>query len=175
MEHYENIIEEIFNLPDLDECVVEYYPHVNVLYESGGSFQNETNIDFKFPNYSITDEDVTEYVYHDKKLIFHHNTNDREYTLIQQRFNKIQDGLFIVSKIDYIDPNRFPILCQYYDKTQKHIKTYFGKYLTVFVITENDINYLKISFNINYDEHYKKKIIKNLKEVISLIQQKQSP
>jgi hypothetical protein len=167
----EQIINNIFQTPDLENCTVEYYPHVIVQYKQGGVFKNEniTKLDIK-KSYETTDT-ITEYVHREKKFIVHKN-GDREYLKIQQKINHLsqENGLFVVSKIECIDPNKFPVLSQYYDISKKTIKMYDGKYTTTSIITEDDLTYIKLSFSIVYDDIMCKKIIKNLKELISLLQ-----
>jgi hypothetical protein len=173
----ENIIEQIFQKQELDGCTVEYYPHIFLNYTTGGTFKNENISELKINNAYITDDNVTEYIHREKKMIIHNN-GDREYFNIKQKYNDISKdaGLFIVSKIECIDPNKFPILSQYYDISNKIIKSYDYRYINISLIKENilidknqhsEITYIKISFVIPNDISIKKKIIKHIKEVLS--------
>lgn len=169
----ENIISNLFDNDDLDGCTVEYYPHIEMKYNFGGSLKNE-----KFDKYKInmksTEEQLVEYIFRDKKLTISEDET-REYSMTQQKQNIIKDGLFIVSKIECIDPNRFPILNEYYDISKKNITKFEFKYITLLFVREKNINYIKITFQLFTDklkkETYKRKTIRDIKEAISLLQQ----
>lgn len=178
----DSALNEIFQMQNLEECIIDYYPHIIMQYDTGGIFQNETFTSLNVPNAHESCDTVTEYVHREKKLIIH-ESGDREYLSIQQKMHKLSDGLFVVSKVDCIDPNKFPILCKYYDICNKKIKSYDDKYITTSIISEsiskNNINYIKMSFTITptiiRDDVIKRKIIKRFKEVVSLLPRKESP
>ena len=136
-------------------------------------------------------QDIIEYIHREKKLIVD-DTGNREYMTIQQKFhslcefkNKTHDtnsALIVVSKIEYIDPNKFPILNKYHDVSKKSMKIYDDKYIAINVISEYDFNdkknyehdkqiitYIKLSFAVHNNEQYKRSVIRHFKEVISLL------
>lgn len=164
----EQTINDIFAIPNMDGYVVEYYPHITKQYEQGGIIANDDGINIA--NRKIMKEEtVVEYIYREKKLLVHEN-GDREYISAQQEYNIIGDGLYVISNIEYIDPNKFPILNKYYDTIRKTVTTYDDKYITISIINEGNFSYLKISFTINYNEQYKRSIIRHIKEVLSSLQ-----
>lgn len=174
----DDTIKEIFSVPKLDGCTVEYYPHIIKQYNSGGIIKNDKNKTFNLQKYPMKEETCIEYVHREKKLIMY-DSGDREYVSVQQKLHKITDGLYVVSKIDCIDPNKFPILNKYHDVKRKMTKIYDDKYITISVISEHnmntmlsqdDITYIKLSFVINYDEHYKRSVIRHFIEVVSSLQ-----
>jgi len=179
----ENIIKNIFEIIKLNEhCVIEYYPHINLVYNCGGYLKNETVDKLNLPDakYNITTDSYTEYIHREKKMIIHEN-GEKDFVKNHQIHYHIQQidetiGLIVISEFEYIDPNKFPILHKYYDVVKKNIINYDDRFLTVSLITENPNEptmkkYIKISFNIpkNFDELCKKRIIKHLKEALSLI------
>lgn len=182
----ETTIDEIFANPRLDGCIVEYYPHVILQYENGGTLKNDANLDLSvFSKFATRDEKYTEYIHREKKLTVYssddNECNNREYVTVQQKYNKlipvtnsketvpVSACLFVVSKIDCIDPNKFPILNKYYDICEKTVKIFDDKYLTISIIQEKSITYIKISFAVNRDVQYKRGVLRHLKEVISLL------
>lgn len=175
----EDTIKEIFAIPKLDGCVVDFYPHIIQQYNTGGIIKNERDTIFNLQMYPVREEKYIEYIHREKKLIIY-DSGDREYVSVQQKLHKITNGLYVVSKIDCIDPNKFPILNKYYDVKRKSTKIYDDKYITISIISEydkdtvtpssDDITYIKLSFVINYDDHYRRSIIRHLTEVISLLQ-----
>lgn len=174
-----NIINEYISDPTLEKCIVDFYPHIQLNFKTGGFLINETCDELKIPNIGITEENVTEYIHRDKKLIIYESGN-KEYLSINQKSNKINNGLFIVSKIDNIDPNRFPILKNYDNICKKNIITYDNKYFTTSLIHESysennkdkNIKYIQISFIITNDERFNIHLIKHFKEVVSSLQNK---
>jgi len=166
----EETIRKLFLNEDFDGCVVEYYPHITKMYETGGMIKDEKNINLNFSKYQVKEEEYTEYVFHDMKKIMY-ETGEREYTITQQKFCCVEDGLYVVSKTECIDPNKFPVLNKYYDICHKKIKTFSNKYISISVISENNKIHLKMSFNIISDEHHQHGVIRCLKEAISLQQQ----
>lgn len=179
MENIENIIKEILLNPNLYGCIVEYYPHIIKLYDMGGQIKTENLSTFTISNYSIMSDTITEYIHREKKMIVHESDNnqlccDREYLNIQQKHNMLTtEGLFIVSRIEHIDPNKFPILNKYYDITKKKIKTFRNKYISVSIINETehfDEQYIKLSFGVNNNEQYINSVLRHVKGVIALLQ-----
>lgn len=168
---------------NFEDCVVDYYPHIDMTiddltqipmnehnnYAIVGQIRNEIDFSINLPNCQYIDDKLTEYSYRDKKLVIH-ESNEREYLLIQQKYNKISDGLFVVSKIDCIDPNRFPMLNQYHTVSTKVIRKYEHKLISLYIIHEYNDTYIKLSFTLVNNDKYKKDIIKQFKEVISLLQ-----
>lgn len=175
----EQTIEELFTREDLIGCTVDYYPHIVKQYENGGTLKNENNVSINCKPTRIICDTATEYVYGWMKMIIH-DDHTREYLSSMCKDHKITDGLYIVSKIDCIDPNKFPILCKYYDISTKISKIYYDKYVTLQIINEqwcdgkneqkNNATYIKISFQIENGEQYKRGVIRHIKEVISLLQ-----
>jgi hypothetical protein len=191
MNYMENIIKEILSTPKFDGCVVEYYPHVIRQYETGGFIKNETELVFNPPNIPTRTEKMVEYIHREKKLVVY-ESGDREYLSVQQKFNQLCDGspnsatydgtgkmensaLVIVSKVDCIDPNKFPMLNKYYDICRKTVTIFDDKYITISIISENNIDgesqftYIKISFLIHNNEQYKRGVLRHFREVVSLL------
>lgn len=159
-------LEHIVLNNNFEDCLVEYYPHIETRSSFGKIISETKPINISKCEY--TDDEYDEYVHLDKKMLIHAN-GEREYLMIQQKYNKISDGLFIVSKITCIDPNRFPILNNYHITSHIKIRTYEYKSISINVIEENDEIIVKISFNIVNNEKYKKDLIKHFREVISLL------
>jgi len=175
-----NIINEYIFDNNLDKCTVDYYPHISVQYNTGGMIINETCESLNIPNFGISEETLTEYTYRDKKLIIYDSGN-KEYLSVNQKLHKISDGLFIISKVDCIDPNKFPILKKYDNICKKNIISYDHKYFTTSLVTEiyqdsnnveKTIKYIQISFTITNDERYNNHLMKYFREVVSSLQNK---
>lgn len=166
----EILTREIFN-----DCVVEYYPHINLHHSHGGSLVSEDFSQLKIPSQIISNKNIVEYVLGDKKMIITiDNMSDaeknKEYILLQQKAHYIDSGLFVVSNIKNIDPNRFPNIDKYYDVVRKHEITYESKCVKLMLITEkiNDddkLNYIKIEFSIS--DVNKISVQKHFREVVS--------
>jgi hypothetical protein len=164
----EDTINEIFAIKQLDGCVVEFYPHIEQTSQNCGTIRDEILENIKIDNLQFSDDEYTEYI-HGWKIMSVFRNFVHEYKYIQQKYIKLNNGLFIVSKIDYIDPNKFPILSKYYDISHKKVRTYHDKYLSISFITENEEHtYLKISFEIN--SKCQTGILRHLTSIISLIQ-----
>jgi len=164
MEQYiSNIIDDSSN----DGYIIEYYPHIEILYENGGRIKNIDKSSLKIPYQQTKTVECTEYVHYEKILRIYENRS-REYLHIQQKYNKLFNGLVIVEHMEFIDPNKFPIINKYHDVRRKNIITYEYKNIMIDVITEKpDWTYLKISFTIPSNEQMKKKIRSYFKEVVS--------
>ena len=177
----EETITEIFKIPNVDGTTVDYYPHIKADGRIG-YFLDEPTVQFNAQNFSQKEEKYTEYVHYNKRMVIH-ETGERDYMLHKQVFQKIADGLFVVSKIEYIDPNRFPILCKYHAVCRRTIKTYDDKYITVSIITEEYPNenylgrltYIKISFIIENTDKFMNGVIRHIKAALSSICNNMSP
>lgn len=162
------------NFQSLHDCVIEYYPHIKRCQSNCGYIYNNTHtIDALFDNisgYVITKYKCVDYTHRQKKMIIYESGN-KEILSIQQKWNIMTDngGLLIASKIECIDPNRFPILCNYDEISRKLVKLYSGKYMNIFIITEGNATYPKITFTIPHDEQHKRGLIRHFNEVISLL------
>lgn len=161
-----DIIANIFSNPEFDGSLVEYYPHVNIQYETGGTIVNEDLDKLKINLKLRKTEKCTEYIYREKHLTVY--DEEREYQNIQQQKSFINNGLIVISKVENIDPNKFPVLNNYYDIIKKTVQTYDDKYITFTITSEEDgITYTKISFTVVQNDTYKKKILRHLKAIIS--------
>lgn len=172
----EEFLTEIFSDHNFDDCVFEYYPHINIQYKTGGTIVNENIETLNMPFSLIKTDTITEYIYRERKMIVE-SSGDKEYQNVHQIHCYVKpnnaNGLVIISQIEYIDPNKFPVLNSYYDINKKVVRTYDDKYITIQLISENnDMNYIKISFNITQNEEYKKRIKRHFTKVISWLQQK---
>lgn len=163
----EKTIETIFSIKENQDCEIDYYPHIIKQYENGGRFvqENFSKIDFD------DTKEITEYIFRNKKLIVN-KMGDREYNIEHQKMTILADGLYVVTKVECIDPNKFPVLHKYYDISHKIIHSKEYKYITISYIQEDDLQYIKLSFPV--DTENMKKIIKQLKDVREIIERTSS-
>lgn len=177
-------ITKLYSNHELEGCIVEYYPHIEHTYTYGGEIVNEKGTvgedveNEKLIRIPYSECEYTEYV-HGWKIMNIYENGMREYKCIEQKYVDVHDGLYVVSKIDYIEPNKFPILSKYYDVCHKYIKTYNDKYIDISYIKEyaekglrrmenNDYKiYLKLTFEIN--PKCQKNLIRHFTSIISLI------
>lgn len=170
----DTFLNKVLKNPSYEGHTIEYYPHIELLYETGGVIRNEDITELKIPYTQIKKSIFTEYVYNEKCLRVYDN-KEREYLHAQQICNKIitdvetsTSAIIIMSMYEYIDPNKFPIINKYHDIRKKIVSTYEYKNITIDLITEQpDINNLKISFMVPCNEQLKKKIMIHFKEVVS--------
>jgi hypothetical protein len=179
----EKYINALFLNTDLEGCVVEYYPHIENISSKCGNIRDEKPYldkdenNIKLSHLQCSESEYTEYI-HGWKIMNIYESGIHEYKYIQQKYTDIHDGLYVVSKIDYIEPNKFPILSKYYDIRHKKTKTYHDKYFDISYIkeerkdemSEEKVNkiYLKLIFEIN--TKYQKNIIRHITSIISLLQ-----
>ena len=169
----DSTISEIFDIPIVSEHnIVEYYPHIIQQYNHGGMFKDEKFELVNNENYSVKTDIFTEYIHREKKLVVH-ESGDREYLLIKQLACKLSNGLDIVSDVECIDPNKFPVLNKYYDICKKNVVSYEDNYITISSISEKNNNYIKLSFQIpkKFDEQYKRRVLRHFKAALSLLPQ----
>jgi hypothetical protein len=171
IETFIKTINDVFNNPEYEGLTLNYYPHLTNQYNSGGQFKNETISDIsKYYSEPPIEESYTEYVHKDKSMFVTKYINESENAVLNKDFQynhqidyRITDGLYLIMKIEKIDPNRFPILQKYYNTIETNVKSFNEKYINVSLITENQtLTYLKISITITNDDHIKKKIIKSV-------------
>lgn len=165
----ESFLLELFEDSSYNGNTVEYYPHIDLLYETGGTIRNEDMTIIKIPYTQTKKNTFTEYIHNEKCLRIYDN-KEREYLHISQSANRILGtaGIIIVSMYEYIDPNKFPIINKYHDVRRKIITSYEYKNIMIDVVNEQPgINQLKLSFVIPCNEQLKKKTLKYLKEVVS--------
>lgn len=170
---FEQIIDRICLSSDMTGCVINYYPHIIKQYTNGGKFKNENFNELKIFTKNLVEEITTEYIYKNKKMIVDANGN-KEFQCIQQKTCFMNNGLYEVLNIEFIDPNKFPILNKYYDVSKKHVYKYLDKYVTVSLINETidektTINYIKLSFSVPQNETQKQSLYRHLKAIIALI------
>jgi hypothetical protein len=180
----ESFLMEIFKNPSYNGYTVELYPHVELLYENGGTIRNENIATLKIHYTQTKKNTFTEYIHNEKCLRIYDN-KEREYLHISQSICRVQHldlpnmkneaspdinkyGIIIVSMYEYIDPNKFPIINKYHDVRRKIVTSYEHKNITIDIIQEQpNMNHIKLSFVIPCNEQLKKKTLKYLKEVIS--------
>lgn len=179
MDKHEKYLDSVLNNPDNVGLTVEYYPNIKLMYQNndvfGGTIMNENISKIKLPYDIVKHTEYTEYTHNEKHLrVYSGETKKREFIHVSQVDNKIIDGLFVLSKYEYIDPNKFPIMNRYYDV--KHVKSTSceRKGVEIFLIEEKDtISYSKISFIVPENEQLKKKIKKEFTTVCSSMSQMQ--
>jgi hypothetical protein len=177
-------LDTLLSNPDYEKMTVEYYPHIQLHYDANklyaGSLVNETNI--KFPIENVNQVEYTEYTHNEKHLkVYDGEQKKREFIHIVQVDNKIQDGLYVVSKYEYIDPNKFPIMNKYHDIKYIKSQCLSHKGIDIFLIEQrtasnstDSLKYIKLSMVIPSNEHMKKKFKKEFTVACSLVSQMQS-
>lgn len=177
-------LDKLLDNPEYEKMTIEYYPHIQLYYSSdklyNGHILNETKI--KFPKDNVINVEYTEYTHNEKHLrVYDEEPKKREFIHVSQIDNQVQDGLYVLSKYEYIDPNKFPIMNKYHDI--KHIKSHClsHKNIDILLIEQTNtrdpidsLKYIKLSMVIPNSEQLKKKLKKEFTIACSLVSQMQS-
>jgi len=154
-------VQKILNNDKYNDCLIQIHPIIEMFHENGGSIIIEeklwNTLQIKFKKYKKTDNIITSYTFRDLELTIDKQDN-RSYIIKNQLKVVINKELVIVSKIEYIPQEKFPILDKYHKSSIQDISSYIFNLINIsFIKDNNDNHYILINFiNNNNGEIIKK-------------------
>ncbi|AYV78757.1 MAG: hypothetical protein Edafosvirus30_8 [Edafosvirus sp.] len=167
-------VKKIFSDTEYKDCLFQIHPIIEMYHESGGSIVIEeklwNTLEAKFKKFKKTENVITSYTFRDLELTIDKHDN-RSYIIKSPVKIILDKELLIVSKIDYITPEKFPIIDKYHKKSVQNISSYLCNSINVsFIVDDNNYHYILINFMNNDKNKKESDIVNSLESVFKIIQ-----